>query len=347
MRKKEICIIELYKESFDDKKYLFDKLKEEGYKISTFSFFDKQIRYFSSKSRLIINECICLFRLLTKIKSFRNKKILCLGGQLSFFFINRIFGFFLGKHFRIYVYNFYLHAMGENKIVKHTLRFLLYSKKITLIVQSPGEIEYYKKLSKRCKVLFIPYCQDIDIEFPTSNLALNLNKNYIFSGGYTNRDYQLLIECAKIFPNIYFVLVVSHLNIGDFESIIPENITLYKDIDKSLFYSIMKEAKAVIIPLKSDVGASGQMLCLGAMSLSKPIIYSDITSINYYFKTNLKSGIPYIMGDIKSLSSAIDTISNLSKEEKQEMGENALLNYRSNYKRNNRDEAICNILIAQ
>lgn len=242
----KICIIELYREYFNHNKYLFHSLEKKGYKISTFSFFEKQTKYFSSKSKLILDEFICLIKLLFKFHTFKNKKALCLGGQLSFFFLNRLFGSFLGNEFHLYVYNFYLHAMSEKKIVKLILKFFLNSKKITLIVQSPGEVDFYKNISSKCTIEFIPYCQDVDIE----SFGLTPPKDYIFTGGYTNRDYPLIIECAKSFPNVCFLLIVSHLNLNNIKAEIPQNIILYQDTERQLFYSIMKGAQAVIVPLK-------------------------------------------------------------------------------------------------
>lgn len=342
---KKICVIELYAEYFNNKEYLLHRLKENDFEISTFSFFSKQVVFFPSKIKLLFDELICFIKLLLKFRFFRNKKVLCQGGQLSFFFMNRLFGYLLGKEFHLYVYNFYLHALGEKRIVKQILKYFLNSKKITLIVQSPGEVEYYKNLSNKCSVIFTPYCQDVDNN--TESFVLNPPQNYIFSGGYTNRDYPLIIECAKAFPNICFVLVVSHLNLNDFNETIPSNVILYKDTDKELFYSIMKGAWAVIVPLKDDVGASGQMLCLGAMGLSKPIIYTDVSSINYYFKADINCGIPYQISDLNSLIQSINTLIRYDEREIKNIGENAYNNYIEKYTRNKGLDRLVDILCDQ
>jgi len=338
--KNKICIVELYSEYFKYDEQLIQYLRKKGNEVFSFSFFDKPKKKLPGKKDLLLQEIVCSLKLLYKFFFFRNKRIFCQGGHFSFFFYNRLLSWMMGKDYHIYVYNFYLHALGEKKIVKQLLRFFLNSRHITLIVQSPGEIKYYKKISAKCEILFIPYSADIDETIEVADIKL---KDYVFTGGYTNRDYRLIIECARIVSDTEFLIVASSLNKKDFEGDLPANITLYEDIQPDLFYSLMKGAKYVIVPLEKNVGASGQMLCLGAMGLSKPVIYTDVSAINYYFE-RCSCGIPYATGDINSLVDAVKEINSFSKAEKDEMGRKAYDTYKNNFTRQKRDIAIVDIL---
>ncbi|WP_319480778.1 hypothetical protein [uncultured Draconibacterium sp.] len=132
-----------------------------------------------------------------------------------------------------------------------------------------------------------------------------IGEKYIFSGGYSNRDYELLFKCISQNPDMKFVIVASALNkdITD----IPANATVYKDTSNKQFNTLLGNAYGVIIPLKKDVGASGQLLSLLAMQMHKPIIYCNISVVNYYF-VPYKTGIPYQLNNIKSLNKALQTL---------------------------------------
>jgi glycosyltransferase involved in cell wall biosynthesis len=287
-----------------------------------------------------MREIVCLLKLIFKLPAFRNNKVFCLGGYYSTLLICRIFYPFLGKKFRLYIYNFYLHEAGEKKIIRIILRFLLNNPKCTLIVQSPKEVDFYKKLTT-ISIEFVPYCADFSSIGESTGLQIPPG-DYIFTGGYTNRDYPIVLKCASAFPDQSFVIVAAHLNTEIKENDVPVNVKLFKDIRNSEFEMLLSHSKIVLVPLKSDVGASGQMLCVSAMQHKKPIVFSDISSINYYFK-NYISGIPYPLGNEKIL---IDELSKLipSSELQNKLGENAYKEYVDKFTPLHRDIQLFDIL---
>ena len=58
--------------------------------------------------------------------------------------------------------------------------------------------------------------------------------------------------------------------------------------------------------MKEDVGSSGQMLAISAMRNKKPIIYTDVEAVNYYFANDC--GYSYNIGDIDSLDNAYNKL---------------------------------------
>lgn len=188
------------------------------------------------------------------------------------------------------------------------------NKNITLIVQTPNEKNYYRTISSKIRIEFVPYCSDFSPQKSTSKQT----ESYIFTGGYTNRDYKLIRKLADEFPKEKFVIIASALN-KDCDSM-PSNIFIEKEVPNDKFEEILSNSTVVIVPLKEDVGSSGQMLCISAMRNRKPIIYTDISSINYYFTS--ASGFPYQIGDINSLKQALSTCLN-NKNQAELFGENA------------------------
>jgi len=191
--------------------------------------------------------------------------------------------------------------------VKKILSFLLHNPNITMIVQSESEIDYYKRLSIEPEVVFVPYCSDFK---PISGNLPNwvkLPETFIFTGGYTNRDYKLILELSKRFPQNDFVIVASTLNqiqLSDSTS----NVTILYDLPSEQFESILAASQIVIVPLKEDVGSSGQMLSISAIRNDKPVIYTNLPVINYFFKS--PKNYPYAIGDIESITHALKSCLN-------------------------------------
>jgi len=339
-----IVSVALYSIHLKDQR-LFEAFKKKGnVTVDSYSFFDNQKKVFFSKKELLIQEFICLGKLLKRITFFRNAKVFCTGGHFSFLVLNKIFGVLLGKDFHLYLYNFYIHSLGDKKIIKSVLHYLFNNDNVTLIVQSPREVDYYSLLSKN-KVFFVPYCTDINIE-KNKEILLDLPfSDYFFTGGYTNRDYPLMLECARKFPLQKFIIVASNLNCQDFSVELPQNVYMFYNISNELFLYIMNRAKCVIIPLKEDVGASGQLLCVDAIRLKKPVIYCDITSINYYFELeNGCLGFPYKINNIGSMCFAINTFLEKTTEEIDDICKIAFENFNTYFSIECRNKRIVDII---
>ena len=287
-----------------------EHIKEKGIKSDLLLLPNVKPKYrFLSKKGFAWRETKALFKLLFSLCKMRNAKVYTVGGQYSCMLIFRMFGSLLGRDAHLFIHNFYIHGLGKNAKVKKILRFLMGSTKMTLIVQTPGEREYFEGISKKIDIKFVPYCMDYSPK-------LVPEEGYIFTGGYTNRDYELMAKLAERMPNENFVFVMSKLN-GDVS--FPKNVKVYKDIPGSEFQPLLEKSRVVVVPLKEDVGSSGQMLCLQAMRNAKPIVYCNVSSISYYF--NETSGYPYELGNIESLYNAV---SHALDGEIKDVGENAL-----------------------
>ncbi|HTQ32806.1 MAG TPA: hypothetical protein VMI30_01445 [Stellaceae bacterium] len=149
------------------------------------------------------------------------------------------------------------------------------------IVFSEFEIGLYEtKLGiPRERMHFLPYGdwspghrEAAPLETPT---------DYYFAGGYSNRDYPALIAAFRNIP-ARLVIVCSALNTEVVDSELPANITVLRDLPGDQFDAYVRDAKACIIPLKHDSGASGQSVMLRLMCNRKAIIATDFGSVRGY-----------------------------------------------------------------
>lgn len=289
-------------------------LKEQDVKYDCYTFGDKRGYRFATKFNRIRIEIKAFVKLLFTFRLIANRTLFCSGCQIALMTYVKLFGMLMGDY-QLYIHNFYLHGLSKSSAVKFILKTILDNKRLTIICQAPNEMKYYRLLSNTVNLVFVPYGYDYE---PKKYIVQHeLPDNFIFVGGFTNRDYELVAELAKQETKQNFVFVASHRNkMPDLTS----NVTLFSDLSTDEFRGIMSMAEAVIIPLKEDVGSSGQMVTIAAMRNRKPIIYSDVQAVNYYFPENC--GYPYEIGDLKSLKNAYDSLMG-DKEKSLQIGENA------------------------
>ena len=259
---------------------------------------------FLSKKGLLREWTKAFFKWAVQPLTFRNRIVYCTSAQLPFMLICRLAGLALGDC-RVYFHNFYLHELGRKPLVKRILRFLLADSRFTILTQSEGEIEYYRALSSKVNLKFIPFCSDFTPVAKEDQRTAGLPDSYVFTGGYTNRDYPLMFRLAGRFPDRQFVFVASSLNGIECPPSL-DNVTLLYNLPKDQFESILTGAEVVIVPLREDVGASGQMLAISAARNAKPVVYTALSVISYFFSDG--AGSPYRLGDLDSLSAGLHAL---------------------------------------
>jgi glycosyltransferase involved in cell wall biosynthesis len=137
---------------------------------------------------------------------------------------------------------------------------------------------------------FLPYGDWSGSDDPVSCAAQNTGAGeYYFAGGYSNRDYPALIAAFRAIP-ARLVIVCSALN-KELDGLdIPDNVTILRDLPSDKFDRYVRDAKACIIPLKHDTGASGQSVMLRLMRNRKAIVATDFGSVRGYV-VNGESGL--------------------------------------------------------
>jgi glycosyltransferase involved in cell wall biosynthesis len=256
---------------------------------------------FNSKAVCFFEESVNFLRLTCSRGMYgKNQLIVCENCHVSVLLFGKWLRI-LGIPQRIYLLNFYLHDMGKAAIVKTILAFLL-RQDVGIMAYSASDRDYFKKLSPTADVRFTPWCGEDG--FDAGDLPIK-DGDYIFAGGYANRDYNFFIRCAAAFPKQRFMIVCSKRN--RIAGGPPENVEIFNDISPQEFHARMAASKAIVIPLKNDVGASGQMVAVAAMKLGKAILYPDFNGVAHYFEDKV-SGLQYKAGNIDSLKNAISFV---------------------------------------
>lgn len=326
-------IAALYEAWMDES--LVDFMRARGFEVETFSFYPAPADSFRSKPQLVALYMRTLFKLAWRFPRYRNGRVFCSGGHYAWMAMTRLFGFFLGAEYHLYLWNFYIHGLGKKPAIRKILQILLNSDRITVIAQSPGDVEYFARLSRNAP-LFVPYCED-DYRVPT-NRDLVTEGDYLFAGGYSNRDYATVLECARLVPDQQFVIVASHLNKDFSDESVPINVRVFRDIDRDRFHGLLETSTAVIVPLKDDVGSSGQMVCIAAMRLCKPVIFASAPAIDYFFEEGC--ALPYEMGNAVSLAETVRRFRQLSPNAVSTIGINSRKRFLQNFTKNRRNEEL-------
>jgi glycosyltransferase involved in cell wall biosynthesis len=63
---------------------------------------------------------------------------------------------------------------------------------------------------------------------------------------------------------------------------LPLNVSVLQDVPSDVFETLLRGAKAGIVPLKRDTGASGQSVALAVMRNSKSVIATDAGALREY-----------------------------------------------------------------
>lgn len=258
-------------------------------------------RTFKSKVLLILEEIINFIRLVFDPGMYgKDRAIICEGCQFSVLLFGKWLQFIQAPK-PIYILTFFIHAPYNSKSLLKILGFLL-DQKVGLTAFSASDRDYFKGIGPAVDVRFSPYAAEIHLKTDLSQVKQG---DYVFAGGYTNRDYNFLIRCAEKIPRQQFTIVCSHLN--KITMTVPANVEILKDIHPDKFYELLAACKVNVIPLKSNVGASGQSVAVAAMQFAKPTLYPDFGIVSQYF-TDGVSGLMYGPGDDDSFVSILNSV---------------------------------------
>ncbi len=187
-------------------------------------------------------------------------------------------------------------------IIKRILLKLISRSIIHFVVWSNEEKEKYPEefdLPKG-KFIFIPYHHTL------SGYKFNVEeRDYIFAGGDSSRDYYTLIEAVR---DLGVNTVIALRNRKLIDSIdIPGNIRIVMP-DPVEFRNLMAKSKIVVVPLKKDLFQSaGQQTYLNAMRMGKPVVVSEAPGVRDYIQHG-KTGFIVPPEDINALRDALKKI---------------------------------------
>jgi hypothetical protein len=130
--------------------------------------------------------------------------------------------------------------------------------------------------------------EDLDGGVAESDVA---DGEYVFSGGYTNRDYDLLLR-AMSGVDAPLVIVASAMNKID-ESALSDTTKVHCDLPEADFERLLAKARVVVLALKSQGDGCGQSVLLRVLRNGKPLIMTRHESVVAYVGPDYPGLVPF------------------------------------------------------
>lgn len=136
----------------------------------------------------------------------------------------------------------------------------------------------------------------------TAGLAAcpSTGRDYVFSGGFTNRDYDVFFEAVSDLGSPVLVAAAPRNGIDD---ALPPHISLRTDVDPAAFERDIAGSIAVVLPLKAGGGGSGQSVLLTALRFEKPLIVTKYPAIIDMLGEEFAGYVP--AGDVEAMRTLI------------------------------------------
>lgn len=139
------------------------------------------------------------------------------------------------------------------------------------------------------------------IELLKKEESYSVDEGYVFCGGTTYRDWRLFVETARLSPHIPFIGVARKQLFG--ETDLPENLTMYFDLDNAAFNDYLRKCRLLFMPLTVDT-QGGQIVIFSAGLLKKPVVTTDTLTIRTYMDDPADGRI-IPMGDAAAAAKAV------------------------------------------
>jgi glycosyltransferase involved in cell wall biosynthesis len=124
--------------------------------------------------------------------------------------------------------------------------------------------------------------------------------NYVFSGGYANRDYDLLLTAMNGL-NAPLVIVASEKNkIANHDT---QQVQIHRDIEETEFEKLLAQSRLVVLALKSQGDGCGQSVLLRVFRNGKPLIMTRHQAVVDYVGDDYPGFVP--LDDVEGLRTAI------------------------------------------
>ena len=207
------------------------------------------------------------------------------------------------------------------------------------LIFSRSEIDLYadRLAIDRSRMHYLPAGDWREPEEPAAVAA----GDYYFAGGYSNRDYMPVINAFRKIP-APLLIVCSTLN-KELDGVsLPPNVTVLRDLSSESFEDYLRRAKAGIVPLKHDTGASGQTVLLRLMRNARMAIASDVGAVRDYIEHNVSG---YLVQDMEGQLPGLIVSIESAPAAAASMGQAARSRYMRHFSKSSLAEAFGSILL--
>lgn len=236
---------------------------------------------FMSKAQLLWQYIRGTLRLAARCRQLRPVDHIVAFGHFAFA-IKLLARLGLIRYRKLFCFAFFVHDPKLFPLCRQLIR--LDGKDDIYLVFSRSELELYREklgIEER-RLVYLPYGDWGQFNWQARADWTMPTRDYYLAGGSSNRDYVGLVE---VFRSIRarLVIVCAQSNWEELRDLdIPDNVAVLQDVASDVFESLVRGAKAGIIPLKLDTGASGQSVALALMRNSKCVIATDVGALREY-----------------------------------------------------------------
>lgn len=185
------------------------------------------------------------------------------------------------KNKKFYIY-YILYKNSSNKLInrikERIFLYLLNDKKVVKVVFFSSSDYLFSKINDSKKIVVDFKSNKLeDYNLQVKNTTHKKNKSYYFSGGTSNRDYNMIISAFDGLDN-RLVICCKPENIKIKK--IPNNIDIYFDKYDEDFNELLKNSRALVLAFEDKVSLSGQLVILKALQYGKIVFIEDCATIN-------------------------------------------------------------------
>ena len=280
---KSTVFILLDRPSYDnDKKWLVDHVCKtwEGMVVPVYSRYILSKVYRSGKLGMIrvmlevLRQCLGLV--------YRSKKgdvVICWSPLSSWIFYLLTFG---GLMKRYMVCMNWL-SPNSNMKVKWKNKMLAVNKRCRVVVNSPESIQQWKNILRLNDTDNFCHITDVYDERVPFKHIVHRTKDYIFTGGMNNRDWNVVMQLAANNPDLRFVCCALKSDFMDKVKIAPpQNVKIYFNTESGHYYELLAGSYLVLLPLCTQ-RVSGLINIIRSAQEGIICLTSDIPSTSQYY----------------------------------------------------------------
>ncbi len=206
-------------------------------------------------------------------KIIKSDKIISTNQNLSFSILPILYFRNLFSYFELYTFAMGLVELSNKNLINKALvkTFYKLSHKVIFISKSEYDeacknFSYFKN-----KFIYVPFC--IDHKYWKLENSKIKNKELLFIGNDSNRDFDFLVKLAKQMLDFNFTIVTERLQYADSPNIKlingNWNKKILEDDEIKKFYN---ESFLTLVPIKNSFQPSGQSVTLQSLSMKTPVL---------------------------------------------------------------------------
>jgi glycosyltransferase involved in cell wall biosynthesis len=284
------------------------------------------LRFKTARQLLLVYFCGA-YQLLQHLRSFESARTVVVFSHFAFV-VKLLARLRLLRYGRLVCFGFFLHDPHWLPICRWLVRLDRTDDHYVVFSEFERDL-YASQLGVPLERMhFVPLGDWGQIRQPAPESADAQRGDYYFAGGRSNREYLPLVEAFRSI-SAQLIIVCSGSNWEELKGIsLPENVSVLSDVPVDTFDEYVRGAKAGIIPLKRDMGSSGQSVALALMRNARCVIATNAGGLHSYIEHGVSG---FLMSNLAEELPALIHSLELEPDRAAEMGRAARERYEQSF----------------